>query len=242
MRSFVQAAPGTTRSCIGGHMENRNIDLGSSSAELLGSAPRQAEAGIVGERLLLWAGYAHAVQPPAAFPRHPVVPADLSGQPCASFVSPADPNYQALLAIINEGREKALAAPRVDMPGAKAIAGSCRHLIAPTAPDVAPPLQTTCDEEGAIVLTWEPSAQTIGLRAELHRSSESNFTPDDKTLLNRTSLFRYSDEQAPAGRQYYALVLFSDNARSAPSYAAIDVPPPRRPPVPTGLSAIPSSG
>ena len=118
MRSFVQAAPGTTRSCIGGHMENRNIDLGSSSAELLGSAPRQAEAGIVGERLLLWAGYAHAVQPPAAFPRHPVVPADLSGQPCASFVSPADPNYQALLAIINEGREKALAAPRVDMPGA----------------------------------------------------------------------------------------------------------------------------
>jgi len=173
---------------------------------------------------LLWQGYAHAVQPPEAFPRRPIVQYDPSGQPFVSFASSADPNYQAMLEIIRQGREKALTAPRVDMPGAEIIAGSCRHLLSPKAPDVAPPLQTVFDDEGSVVLTWEPSADTVGLRAEVHRWSENNFTPGDKTLLDRTSSFRYFDESVPAGRHHYALVLISDNGRSLPSYAAIDVP------------------
>ena len=129
-----------------------------------------------------------------------------------------------MLALINEGREKALALPRVDMPGAKIIAGSCRHLISPEVPDVAPPLQTEGAEEGSVVLSWEPSAQTVGLRVEIHRWDEKNFVPDADTLLKRTSLFRYSDDHVPAGRHHYALVLISENDRSDPSYTAVDIP------------------
>jgi hydrazine synthase alpha subunit-like protein/WD40 repeat protein len=187
---------------------------------------------------LLWQGYAHAVQPPQAFPRRPLLAADPESPPVTSFLATTDSNYQAMLAIIRAGREKALAAPRVDMPGANVIAGSCRHLLPPQAPATAPLLRATCAQAGIVELAWEPSAETVGLGAELHRWNTSNFTPSDDTLLRRTALCRCSDQQAPAGRQYYALVLVSDHARSKPSYAAVNVPPP----VPTDLSAIPPAG
>ena len=45
---------------------------------------------------LLRKGYAHAVQPPEAFPKEPIVPPDRSGTPVVSFASTADPVYQAI--------------------------------------------------------------------------------------------------------------------------------------------------
>ena len=78
----------------------------------------------------------NGVQPPDVFrPKHAPKP-DASGTPAASFADTASAGYQAMLAIIAKGREEALKAPRVDMPGAKIIRGECRQLkpIAPPAP------------------------------------------------------------------------------------------------------------
>jgi hypothetical protein len=46
----------------------------------------------------------------------------------------ADAGYQAMLGIIQQGREEALRKPRVDMPGAQVISGKHREL-APPMPD-----------------------------------------------------------------------------------------------------------
>jgi hypothetical protein len=75
---------------------------------------------------LLWNGYAHAVLPLEAFARQPLTPADPPGTPVAHFAGPDDAMYQAMLAIITRGRQRALSSPRVDLPGAQAIEGTCR--------------------------------------------------------------------------------------------------------------------
>ena len=87
---------------------------------------------------LLRNGYAHAVQPPAAFPHRDVVQPDRRGEPFVSFPSTADADYRAILGIIRAVRTEALASPRVDMPGAKVIAGSCRLVLPPSVPKVVP--------------------------------------------------------------------------------------------------------
>ena len=70
----------------------------------------------------------NGVQPPDVFrPRH-APKLDLSGASVVSFADTHNADYQALLAIIVKGREEALKAPRVDMPGAQAIRGECRAL------------------------------------------------------------------------------------------------------------------
>lgn len=104
-----------------------------------------------------------------------------------------------------------------------------------------PELKTTVDAEGVVRLVWGPSAQTIGLTAELHRSSDKDFTPDENTLLARTPLFYYVDRDAPVGKQYYALVLLSTDGRSQPAHAAVDVPQPIAPPPPSDLTVVPAS-
>lgn len=190
---------------------------------------------------LLRNGYAHAVQPPELFPRQPVEPPDRSGTPVASFASTGDPVYQAMLAIIRDARDKALASPRVDMPGAEIIPGSFRQFNPPPLPAAAVALSAAADEAGVVQLAWEQSAATIGLEAELHRGGQEQFTPDATTLLVRTPLFRYADRQAPAGRQIYALVLVRGEQRSSPAYAAVSVPEPPPPPAPAELQAAASS-
>jgi hypothetical protein len=191
---------------------------------------------------LLWNGYAHAVQPPEAFAKHPVLPPDPSGPPAVSFASTADPHYQAMLTLIRQARDQTLAAPRIDMPGAERIAGQCRQFVPPPLPEVAPPLQATIGADGVVHLAWERSARTIGLEAELHRSDRPDFTPDQKTLLVRTGLGAYTDASPPAGTQHYALVMFSGVRGSKPSRVALAVPVPPAPPAPTGLRTLPASG
>lgn len=190
---------------------------------------------------LLWRGYAHAVQPPEAFPKVPFVPYDSSGEPVVSFASTANPHYQAMLAIIRDARQKALASPRVDMPGAEVVAGACRQFLPPPLAEVAPPIEAVPDQEGVVHLAWERSARTIGLEAELHRGAEERFTPGPTTLLTRTALSRYCDQSAPAGRQHYALVLAFGEDRSKPAYLAVSVPSPPPPPAPVDVKAAPGS-
>jgi hypothetical protein len=191
---------------------------------------------------LLRTGYAHAVQPVEKFPKYEIVPPDLTGEPVVSFASTADPNYQAMLGIIRAGREKALATPRVDMPGAEVIAGACRQFRPPPIPEPAVPLKATVDREGVVLLSAERSARTIGLEAEFHRGDAESFTPSEKTLLTRTGLFRHTDSAASQGTQWYAVVLAVGEQRGKPAYASVAVPPPPAPPAPTELKVLPASG
>lgn len=190
---------------------------------------------------LLWKGYAHAVQPPEAFERHEFVPYDPGGTSVAPLASTADPNYQAMLTLIAQGRDKALANPRVDMPGAEVLPGACRQFLPPPLPDPLPPPTAALGPDAVVELAWERSARTIGLEFEIHRSDKENFTPDAKTFLQATTLYNYVDRLPPAGRLYYAIVFVSGKERSRPTYAAVDVSPPPPPAAPTALKALPGS-
>lgn len=190
---------------------------------------------------LLCNGYAHAVVPIEHFAPTPYTPPSTEGQPVVSFASTADPHYQALLAAIRKGRELALATPRVDLPGAEVMPGQCRTFLPPPVPSVAPAPQVTLGGDGEVYLTWDRSADTIGLEAEVHRSNRENFAPGDDTLVARTSLFEYVDKTADPGRQYYAIVLSSAGLASKPGYTSIIVPPAAPPPAPTELKASSAS-
>ncbi len=174
---------------------------------------------------LLSNGYAHAVQPVEAFAKQPVLAPDPSGEPVVSFRSTADAHYQAMLAILRDAREKALAIPRVDMPGADVVAGSSRQFIPPPLPEVAPPLSAAPGVQGEVLLWWPSSAATIGLDAEVHRSSQADFTPEESTLVARTQLSRHTDRPEAPGTQYYALVIVRGSQRSRPTRTSVTAGP-----------------
>lgn len=182
---------------------------------------------------LLRKGYAHAVQPPEWFEKHPLVKPDRSGSPVASFAGTADPHYQRLLSIIRDTREGALSNPRVDMPGAEVIAGASRMFNPPPLPEPMPPLRAAIASDGSVELTWERSARTIGLEAELHR---------DGKLLTRTSLARHNDPEALEGPHTYSLRFVSGSEQSQPVTTSVTVPPVPRPDAPEGLTVLSSSG
>lgn len=172
---------------------------------------------------LLWNGYAHAVQPPEAFARHELIVPDRTGDPVVSFTSTDDAHYKKMLDIIRKARKETLAVARVDMPGAELLAGTCRLLVPPPIAERSPELQANVGADGVVQLDWTPSAWSIGLQAEVHRDRREGFVPSQSTLLGRTQLFRYTDQDAPAGRQHYALVLGSDTQRSRPAFVTVDV-------------------
>jgi len=173
---------------------------------------------------LLRNGYAHAVVPISRFAKQPIPAIAKGGKPEASFATTEDPRYQAMLAIIRDGRKAALAAPRVDMPAADVIAGKCRMFIPPPVPAKAPELTVKVDEQaGTVRLNWERSARTIGLESQVHRSDGRDFVPDKETLLTRTLLAHFVDKQPPSGTQYYALILQDDQRQSRPSFARVNV-------------------
>jgi hypothetical protein len=173
---------------------------------------------------LLRNGYAHAVQPLAAFAPQPVPPPAEGSKPQPSFQSTDDPHYQAMLEIIRKGRQVALSTPRVDMPGAQVIAGRDRMFIPPPVPARAPVLEARIDAEGAVRLQWERSAGTIGLEAEIHRGASESFVPSEQTLIARTPLAHHVDREAPAGTRHYALILRDEATCSKPSFITVDVP------------------
>ena len=191
---------------------------------------------------ILWRGYLHAAIPVARWPSRKTIPPAPKGEAVATFASSADPHYQKMLAIIRRGREQALAKPRTDMPGAKLTAGGFRQLLPTPLPDPLPALETKADAEGIVHLSWERSARTIGLWAEVHRGPKADFTPSEKTLVVATRLFRHADVNSAPGAQHYALVLISDDERSEAIRASVTVPAAAPPAAPTGLKATPSPG
>ena len=190
---------------------------------------------------LLRDGYAHAIQPVDKFARQPIFPRNTNGALVATFTGTGDPHYQKMLSLIRAGRDQALAAPRVDMPGAEILAGECRQFNPPPLPATAPGLIATHDEDGVVHLAWERSARTIGLTSEIHRSGAPDFTPSAETLLAKTELGEYADKSAASGRQHYALVLVAGAKRNQPSYAKVVVAPPVAPPAPGSVEATPAS-
>ncbi len=171
---------------------------------------------------LLRGGYGHAVQPVEAYPKYDIVPPDPSGEPAPPFESTEHPTYRMMLRIIRDARDRALANPRVDMPGAQIIAGACRMFLPPPVPETAPQLSAARNADGAVRLAWELSAETIGLEASLHRGAHPEFAPTDDTLLIQTNLDHYLDVNPPEGPLFYALMLSLDNQASRPSYVAVE--------------------
>lgn len=167
---------------------------------------------------LLRGGYGHAVQPIEAYPRYERVTPDRSGVPTATFDSTEDPAYQAMLAIIREARERALANPRVDMPGADIIAGACRMFLPPPVPEQAPPPVVSRNADGSVRISWEQCAATLGLEAEVHRGVHPDFVPDQGTLLARTTLDHYVDSTPTEQAPYYAILLASEKEFSHPAF------------------------
>ena len=186
--------------------------------------------------------YIHAALPLDAFAPQSVSSSDTEGKPIIAFASVDDAHYQQMLSIIRDGRRRALAAPRVDMPGARIQAGACRQLLPAALPERLPAVHARADSESIVHLSWERSAQTIGLEAEVHRGGPAGFAPTEETRLARTGLFQYADADVPPGQQHYAVVLISATERSQPIRASLHVPPVPNPPVPRGLEATAAPG
>ncbi len=193
-------------------------------------------------RILATGSYIHHVLPMEQMKPKKCPPSDSSGKPVVTFASTEDPHYQAMLAVIRRGRRLALAEPRADMPGAELEPGRWRQLIPPPLPDPLPALEARVDAESVARLSWERSARTIGLVAEIHRDARADFNPNAETLLAKTPIFQFADLAAPQGKQHYAVVLLSGSNRSAPIRAGVSVPAPEPPPTPEGLEASPGPG
>lgn len=107
-------------------------------------------------RIMSTGRYQHAVMPLDAFPAQQWREWDASGDVVASFASAADPTYQKMLQIIRGARARAMASPRVDMPGAMPLAGESRNIYPvpiPT-PERLSPLAAKQLPSGEIELTW----------------------------------------------------------------------------------------
>ncbi|MGL6227384.1 MAG: LamG-like jellyroll fold domain-containing protein [Thermoguttaceae bacterium] len=182
--------------------------------------------------LMFKSGYEHAVKNLDQFPTQvwQSWEESLKGEPVLTFQSTSDANYQKMRQIIEDARVRQLTNPRVDMPFANEMgtgikAGRFRQIIPQPLPEKTPELNITVDADGIVRLNWECSDRTIGLVAELHRSTEPNFQPRPETLIGRTELFQFSDKNAPIGTVHYALVLVSDPAETcgtAKSGAVLD--------------------
>ncbi len=186
---------------------------------------------------LLIRGYAHAVQPLSAFAPQPQPAIAAGGTPQVTFGSTENPHYQAMLDIIRRGQKHVLSTPRIDMPGALAIDGECRMFIPPPLPAKPLQLQASVGADGRVHLRWGQTAGTIGLRAEVHRSTTKDFVPSDETLLIETIRGNYVDENASLGEQHYAIILKTEEHRGSPMRATLRVPLPQPPPRPQRLSA-----
>jgi hypothetical protein len=198
----------------------------------------KVEAGKQRIRMYFTGGYVHSVMDMEAFNPVEFKGTDTSGKSHVSFASTEDEHYVAMLDIIKRGRREALAKPRTDMPGAKVVGGLCKSTIPPEIPDMLPELRAECDDEGIVELSWERSAELIGLDFALYRGERDGFEIRDAPEVGRTTRFRYADTEVGSGRHYYALVGSAGGGRSRPVYGEVVVPEPKRPDRPEGVSAV----
>ncbi len=182
------------------------------------------------------------VQPPDIVRPSQQPPWDDSGEVQITFDGPADPHFQEMLDVIRQTRGEVLARPRVDMPGAAIVGGTCRMQVMPELPPSSPPLAATAAEDGSVELSWPRSAETIGFQYELHRAKSPKFAPGKSTQIGLTTAGRFTDAFPSSGTQHYALVLTSDSLRGKPSYVELKVPLPPPPAAPTRIVARASPG
>jgi hypothetical protein len=164
------------------------------------------------------------LQPPDVVYPTKQPPWDPSGEVHVSFASTDDPWYQKMLEVIREARRAALAKPRVDMPRAEIIPGECRMLVPPPVPAEAPPLRSKLLPDRTVELSWQRTAEVIGLRCEVHRGDSPDFVPTDNTRLVETTLGHYRDQLATPGKRYYALRVTDGERYSRPARAELLVP------------------
>jgi hypothetical protein len=140
-----------------------------------------------------------------------------------------------MLQIIRDARAEALAAPRVDMPGANPEPGEIRHLVPPAAPDRAPPLHAVIEPDGVVRLSWPCRSELIGLTFSLHRGATPDFQLTDATQVGASPRFEMLDTNPPGGPVHYALAV--GDARPSRLSIAVANPPPV--PVISGTQAEP---
>ncbi len=175
-----------------------------------------------------------SVQPPDVRRESIQPPWDSSGEEHISIQSEDDPRYGAMLDIIRHAQAAALAKPRIDMPGAEVVPGECRMQVAIPIPLDSPMLLGRIREDQAVELSWQRTADTIGLQYEGHRGPEPQFTPAEATRIGRTTAGRFLDWDAPIGMQHYALLVTSGTESSRPMWHSMEIPPfPPRPVRPT---------
>jgi hydrazine synthase alpha subunit-like protein/concanavalin A-like lectin/glucanase superfamily protein/WD40 repeat protein len=180
--------------------------------------------------------------PPDVF-RPPTWPKrDPAGEVNTPFESTENPHYQAMLKIIQQARRQALTRARVDMPDAHINPGLCRQFYPSPTPEIAPHLSAQTDAEGIVRLSWNRSAEAIGLNFDLYRGRMPYFKPQQENLVHSTTMFQFTDYQAPTGPQYYALMAGSKDQYSKPVYAMVEVPFQKPPSPPTSLNATPKPG
>jgi hypothetical protein len=100
-----------------------------------------------------------------------------------------------MLRIIRLARARALASPRVDMPGAMPLAGESRQIYPIPIPELErlSPFAARQLASGEIELTWPRSRHTWGLSFDVYRGDTPNFKIGSDTLLASTKLCRYID-------------------------------------------------
>ncbi len=190
---------------------------------------RDAKVGDFKRLRIFTRGYEHAVQPLDRYPAHAWQKWDKgpdSGEPAISFANTDNPQYQKMLAIIQEGRAAALANPRLDLPGGEllAIAGRHRNIYPVRIPQNLPVITARQIPTGEVEIRWKLSAHTWGLFAEIHRSDKPNFQPTEETLLETTELARYFDKtELPAGEYHYAVVFDNTEQKSKPIRLSVQV-------------------
>jgi len=249
--SAAMQAAGCTECHAAGHIGNDWVNLQKPEWSRILRAPMaRSEDGLgvafcrqrkarTGYRLI-----DQRVQPPDVLKESIQPEWDPSGEEHISFVSTDNEHYQAMLAVIRQARAEALAKPRVDMPGAEITPGEIRLLAPMPVPEKPPTLSARLRPDHAVELSWQRTAEIIGLSYELHRGPTADFTPNASTQLGVTTAGRFVDLFPPAGKQHYAMVLAApwNGERSRPVFTSLDVPELPPPAKPTNLTARALSG
>ncbi|MCL2104283.1 MAG: hypothetical protein FWH21_04410 [Kiritimatiellaeota bacterium] len=181
---------------------------------------RKVDLSFTKRGVLYGFGYEHAVKDLDKFPSQKWESTwPTEGKVVVPLASTNEPVYQQMLKIIRDVRIELLAKPRIDMPfadlvGEGIMTGRARQILPQPLPDPLPEITVTGEVFGFTRLTWESSARTIGLIAEVHRGKKEHFKVDAATLIGRTERATFCDTNPPPGKVCYAVVFVSDPAET----------------------------
>ena len=191
-------------------------------------------------------GYAHAVQPLEAFKALPPVPTPPRGEGRPVVTLRLD-RRPALPGDAGDHPRRPASGPWRPAGGharGRGRAGRAGQLLpAAAARAAAAAAATRPTPTESSTWRWERSARTIGLAAEVHRGTQADFTPVEKTLPGRPRRpFEHADRTPPAGVQHYAVVLVSGERAKRADPGRRDRPAGPAAGAPTGLKAVATPG